>query len=293
MAWECLQTKECTVTLFDGEEPCASSIAGGLMHPYPGEHCLRSKWATEGMEHSRALFRVAEEAIGRPVYREGVLRRVQNDAQRARMQEHAKVFHDVEQIETDAFWIPSAATVFSSLYLKGLKKAIAQRGANIISQTIQTLRELESFDTIILAVGAGICKFPECAHLPIQLVKGQILHCLGTKIPEKSVVSKGYVAIAEDPHQCVVGSTYEHIDSFQADIECATSLLVPQISLFFPAVQEFVISDCQAGVRVVRRGNYLPLVVQLNAKTWVVTALGSRGLLYHALLAKRHLSTKA
>jgi glycine/D-amino acid oxidase-like deaminating enzyme len=45
--------------------------------------------------------------------------------------------------------------------------------------------------------------------------------------------------------------------------------------------------DCRAGVRVTNPAHYFPIIEQVDPKTWAVTALGSRGLLYHAYLGKK------
>ena len=43
----------------------------------------------------------------------------------------------------------------------------------------------------------------------------------------------------------------------------------------------------RAGIRVTNPAHYFPILEQIDPKTWVVTALGSRGLLYHAYLGKK------
>ena len=42
----------------------------------------------------------------------------------------------------------------------------------------------------------------------------------------------------------------------------------------------------RAGIRVKNPAHYFPILERIDPKTWVVTALGSRGLLYHAYLEK-------
>jgi glycine/D-amino acid oxidase-like deaminating enzyme len=46
------------------------------------------------------------------------------------------------------------------------------------------------------------------------------------------------------------------------------------------------IEECKAGIRVVNSKHYLPIVGKLSEGLWVMTAMGSRGLLYHAYAAE-------
>ena len=50
---------------------------------------------------------------------------------------------------------------------------------------------------------------------------------------------------------------------------------------------ETEVLDCRAGIRVTNPAHYFPILEQINPKTWVMTAFGSRGLLYHAYFGKQ------
>jgi glycine/D-amino acid oxidase-like deaminating enzyme len=43
---------------------------------------------------------------------------------------------------------------------------------------------------------------------------------------------------------------------------------------------------CRATLRVMRAGHYFPIAERVTDNVWALTALGSRGLLYHAYLGK-------
>lgn len=264
-------------------------MASGLMHPYPGEQCLRSAWATEGIAQTRALLRVAEQELGMPVHREGLMRIAHSRAQCESLQAHAEQYGDIEPCGAQAFWIHSGATIFSARYLEGLTRAVIKRGARIVRKKIDALSELASYDVVLLAVGAGIRAFPECAALPLRFVKGQVLHCRvpqGTA-PPHSILGKGHIAATEEGDRWCIGSTYERIYDFAADSDKAAAMILPKATALLLQAAQWEILECRAGVRVARKGHYLPMTAQINAKTWAITALGSRGLLYHALLAKR------
>ncbi len=255
------------VVIFDakGIGGGASGVSTGLLHPYPGEQGRRSWKAIEAMITARKLLQEAEKALGRPVASyTGILK----------IGECVGAGDDVEQLGLEQFLIHSGITVFTKLYLEGLFQA---GGAELRLQEIQTLEELEGFDAIILAVGAGICKFSECKHLRLNFVKGQILTCEQKEPLERSVTGKRYTAITQDPHVCHIGATYERdFVSEEPCLETAQRLLKP----------ESAVLDCKAGVRVTNPAHYFPMVEKINSKTWAITALGSRGLLYHGYLGE-------
>ena len=65
---------------------------------------------------------------------------------------------------------------------------------------------------------------------------------------------------------------YDH-----TSLETAIHLLRPHLPVL----------GAKAGVRVTNPAHYFPIVEKLDERSWVVTALGSRGLLYHAYLAEQ------
>ena len=129
---------------------------------------------------------------------------------------------------------------------------------------------------MIIAAGAGIRNFPECSHLKINFVKGQVLTV--EKAIERSISSKRYFALTAEKNICHLGATYERdFADDRPNQETATELLEPEMRVL----------DCRAGIRVTNPAHYFPMIEQINPKTWAVTALGSRGLLYHAYLGKK------
>ena len=259
------------VTLFDqkGIGGGASGISSGLLHPYPGEKGRRSWHATEALDATRELLQVAEQELEKPVANyQGILKKG----------ECLDPGEDVEQLSTDTFLIKSGITVFPELYLQGLWQACQKRGVQLILQNIAALAELADFDQIILAVGAGIRHFPECRHLKINFVKGQILTCVLEQPLDRSISAKRYQALTPSDRICHLGATYER--DFTNDKPCmetAVSLLQPETEVL----------DCRAGIRVTNPAHYFPMIEQIDPKTWAITALGSRGLLYHAYLGKK------
>src|SRR5579862_7065479 len=62
LAWQLIDSGQCTVTLFDqkGIGAGASGIAAGLMHPYPGKEGKRSFLASEGIAATQRLLQIAK-----------------------------------------------------------------------------------------------------------------------------------------------------------------------------------------------------------------------------------------
>ncbi len=259
------------VTLFDlkGIGGGASGISSGLLHPYPGEKGRRSWHAEEGLKATRELLKVAEEELGRPVANyEGILK----------IGQCLDPGEDVEVLSSDHFLIKSGITVFPELYLKGLWQACQKRGVKLVLQKIDALQDLTEFDQVIIAAGAGIRNFPECDHLKINFVKGQVLTCTLEKPLERSVSAKRYFALTPSEKICHLGATYER--DFTNDLPCRETAIV----LLQPETE---VLDCRAGIRVTNPAHYFPILQQISAKIRAITALGSRGLLYHAYMGKQ------
>jgi glycine/D-amino acid oxidase-like deaminating enzyme len=259
------------VTVFDhqGVGGGASGISSGLLHPYPGEKGRRSWHADEALDAARALLNVAEHEIGRPVaHRGGILRRG----------ECITPGSDVE-LQPDGSWlIRSGITVFPALYLEGLWKACEKKGATLVRTKIGSLQELAHIDAVVVAVGASIRDFPECRSLPVNFVKGQVLTCVLETPLERSISAKKYMAVTPESDRCHLGATYER------EFTDAAPCLETAVKLLQPPTQ---VVDCRAGIRVTNPAHYFPILEQINPTTWVITALGSRGLLYHAYFGKK------
>lgn len=256
-------SKEAQVFVFD-QGKGASQAATGLLHPYAGEHGRRSWQADEAMEAAKELL----EAAGPGVYEQsGVIK----------IGACIGAQSDVEQMGDNTFFIRSGITVFANRYLEGLKKVCQAQGVVFYDQEVDSLSELATYDQIIVAAGAGIRKFPECRGLNLGFVKGQALVCRLEKPLEHSIVGKQYIAKTPDPLIAHFGATYERdfVDD-KPDREEAIKLLNPP----------YPILGCRAGIRVTNRAHYFPIVQKMDEKITIVTALGSRGLLYHGLVAK-------
>lgn len=302
-----------SVTLFDGKGVGggASGVASGLLHPYPGESARTSWMGYEGMEETKALLQL----VGEEVYKKnGILKIAVTPKQEKALQKLAKRCPDVEWWEAErcrsfapgshflpGVFIKSGITVHASLYLKGLWKVCESLGATFEKLHV-SLRELGEFDEVILAAGAGIRGFSAGEDLGLRFNKGQLLVCKKPKYfsSESSLIGKGYLALSEEEDRCYLGSTYEH--EYLTEAPCmrtATHLIFNRVSRFIPAYGSFHVEECRSEMRVAAAQGYRPIVKRLNERGYVLTemsspprlgimtAMGSRGLLYHALLGKQ------
>lgn len=292
-AWHLLDIEGCEISVFDskGIGGGASGMAAGLMHPYIGEEGKRSLLATEGMAGSEELISLVEKRLGEKIVnREGILRYMVTDEQNQRFLDHCKQYDDVEPHGDRCFLIKSGMTINCSRYLNGLWEILCDRGVKLEKKEISCLSMLKDFDQVIVAAGAGIAKFPELSDLRFFTLKGQVLICQAPdslKLPLKSSIYKGYIALSGEKGGCHIGSTYERSFSDDLpDLSLAQSKLFPKIVPLLAEVAQLKVICCKAALRVIRRGHYFPIITKIKNGLWVFGAMGSRGLLYHALGGK-------
>jgi glycine/D-amino acid oxidase-like deaminating enzyme len=293
VAWNLVQKIPCQITLFEkkGIGSGASGIATGLIHPYAGEQGRRSALATEGIQASCELIAVAAEKLGEKiVLQQGIIRFVQNEEQRQMFLSHCQTFGDVRPYSENSFWIKSGMTIDCPRYLEGLWQALLEKGATLVLNEVTGLNSLQDFDLIVVTAGAGATQFPELAFLNLSLLKGQVLKCHVPEmvvLPEASAICKGYIALTQESNTCFIGSTYQRGDlSEHPQPELTQAELFPKIAHFFPSVADLTVTECRAAFRVTRQGHYLPIATRIKENVWALTAMGSRGLLYHAYFAK-------
>lgn len=311
VAWHLLNHKPCfpnlTVRLFDskGIGQGASGIAAGLLHPYAGAHAKLNWRGQEGFQATKDLLNVASQALGRIVTakKPGILRLALNGEQQEDFQLCAERYsHDTQWLDVSAcqslapgcapapgLWIKPGLTVYSSLYLQGLWQACTIQGAQFEQQMITSLQDLQDFDFTIVTTGAETLRLPELSNLSINRVKGQVLelawpqHLEPLTCPLNSHV---YILMTETQTSCLVGATYEKgYQEALPNIEIAQKEILPKVFELFPPLEDASILNCYAGMRAVTL-QHRPLLQRLSPSQWLLTGMGSKGLLYHALFAK-------
>lgn len=283
-----LEHPQVSVDIYDpqGIGKGASGVATGLLHPYPGKEGRRSWNASACMETAKKRIGLVEEKLGRKITDySGILAE-----KPANFAKNIERYGDVEKIDETHFLITSGITLFVSLYLEGLSLLCFEKGLRTFQKEIKNTSELEEYDHVIVAAGHKSEHFLSRCPVFFQKLKGQRLTCKrkdSLKKLEKSSVGSGYMAITEQKDVYHVGATYER--NFSSELpsqEEAIKILYPKIATMYEQINELEILDCRSGVRLARVGHYYPLVARIGEKDWAFTALGSRGVLYHAELGR-------
>lgn len=297
LAWHSLE-QGAMPTLFD---PCgvgqkASGAAAGLLHPYGGAGAKKSKFCDEAIRDALELAEVAKMALGEPVIQKtGLLRLAVLDAQKKDFQkvvDGKEVFwQDAQTCQNMApaitphsgIWIPGAWQIDTPKYLKGLWEACRMRGATLVERRIKASSELEGFDRVIFATGAQTREIAELENLSIGRLKGQILEFSGDLPLSFPVNSRAYLLPGKT---FILGATFEREFTCETPlVDQARKLLLPKGREILPNLEDYQIVGCRAGIRATTPDK-MPLAKQVGEKSWILTGLGSKGLLYHALFAK-------
>lgn len=306
-AWHLLNSssKKISVVIFDsiGIGGGASGIAAGLLHPFSGAHAKLNWQGLAGMKATQQLLDVAAKTLQMPVATySGILRIAVSEEQNQDFAHCAQKYQETKWlsvsecqkifphlIQKPGILINDGITVNSSLYLQGLWKACEDRGALFKQQTISQLSELDHFDAIVIAAGYASKNISEVSSLPLTPVKGQILELkwpsgiIELPLPINSYT---YIIPSYEKHTCIVGATYERdfIDE-EPNREVAKKELLTKTEQILPLLENASIIDCRAGIRA-STPDHRPIAKRINEKCWVLTGMGSKGLLYHALFAE-------
>ena len=305
-AWHLAQSGNHQITLFDahGIGQGASGVAAGLLHSYAGARANKSWCADEGMQATLNLLHVAEKAANKRIYTsQGLLRIAVTPSQEIDFSRCADHHSDVHRHTANScqsavdglasfpgIFIESALTIDCPQYLQGLWSACAAVGVAFEERSVKSLSELKVFDRIVITMGASSNVFPELAHIKITPVKGQVLEM---EWPEKlsplpyPIASHVYVLMDPDKRRCISGATYERdYTSDQPDLNKAISEIMPKVQTLFPALTQSLVVGCRSGIRASTAG-HRPLLKNLENRLYVLTGMGSKGLLYHALFAEQ------
>lgn len=311
VAWNLLSRKpsftDLQVHLFDskGIGQGASGIAAGLLHPFSGAHAKLNWKGKEGFHATQELLEISSIALKNSICapHQGILRLAIKEEQIVDFQYCAERYpQDVEWLSSQScqklvpgcasapgLLIKNGLTVYSSLYLQGLWKACSQLGAQFQQRSVHSLEEMKPYDLTIITTGAETLYFPELSTLALTLVKGQVLELAWpTTVPplHYPLNSHVYLLMTEKQNSCLAGSTYEKgFSHAMVDKKIAQQEIMPKIVELFPPLKDAKILNCYAGMRAVTP-NHRPIILRPSASQWVLTGMGSKGLLYHALFAK-------
>lgn len=303
-AWHLAQNGQHQVVLFDplGIGKGASGVAAGLLHPYAGARSKLNWRGLEGIAATLDLVKVAESFLGFSVISRSGMQRMalfpQQDADFSQCsQEYSDVhWRSIEECQQavpglNAFpgiYIENAYVVDCEKYLEGLWLACAASGVQFRQQSVHSLKELDAFDHVVVAMGAASNALPELSHIRITPIKGQVLTLSWPNIPilPFPISSQAYLLMHPRENACIAGATYERdFNDEKPDLEVAKKEILPKINAFYPKLENASIISCRAGIRA-STDKHLPLMLNVGKGRWLLTGMGSKGLLYHALYAK-------
>lgn len=290
------------LTFFDskGIGGGASGVAAGLLHPYAGASAKLNRYGWEGFKSTLKLLDVAAHQLNKPVARqEGLLRIALSEKQLTDFYQSSEKYQEVRWMsaaETTAkipylsphpgIFISESITVDCPLYLEGLWQACQRRGARLEISKIDFSAQLNNFDCVVFALGAEVNDLLT-DPLPIKGIKGQIL-CTAwpPSYPFPSCALNSQAYIIQEKANCIVGATYERdYKNSEPDMDRAYQEIMPKAAALIPALGETELLSCKAGIRA-STPDHMPLIKKLDTKHWVITGMGSKGLLYHALYAE-------
>lgn len=299
------------ISLFDskGIGKGTSAISAGLLHPYAGAHAKLNWRGYEGLQATKDLLHKASLAIGRPVtaQNQGILRLALTQQQEADFQLCAQRYPQDTQwlnaaecqsllpgcAEAPGLWLKQGITVYSSLYLQGLWNA-CKNEILFEQRAIHSLTELQDFDLTIITAGAESLQISELSNLPLKIVKGQVLEFAWPEYWEPlscALNSHAYILMTENKTTCLAGATYERdFSDGNSNILRAKKEIFPKACELFPQLQQTSIINCYAGMRAVASQHH-PFIQRLSPSQWILTGMGSKGLLYHALFARELVQT--
>ncbi len=300
--------KSATITIFD-KNVSASSIAAGLLHPFSGAHAKLNWRGFEGFQETIHLIKTASQASDQMICspKKGIIRLALNQEQYNDFKRCSDQYpNEVEWLETSTcqkllpgcaeapgIFIKNGVAIHVPAYLKAMQKLCENFGIQFIKKEVRSLKEIDDFNLIVVAAGAESLGITELETQPMSIVKGQVLelswphHAIPLAHPLNSHV---YLVMAQGNTSCLVGATYERDGNYLSnkqwiDIKRAKEELLPKAFALFPALKESKMINCYAGLRAVAK-NHQPLARKIDKHVWILSGLGSKGLLYHTLYAK-------
>lgn len=290
------------ITIFDplGIGGGASGVAAGLMHPFVGLHSKLNFRGEEGIKKTEELIKISTGALKKDVAKKTGLLRVATDPEQIQDYTNAsKTWKGIDWLTPDqvqekvegisyhpGIFIHEAFSVDTQLYLQGLWKACEASGTNFVTSKINDLNSLSDFDLIIVTAGFDS---QALLNLPLLPLKGQLLQ-LGwpPSLPPLPfpISSKVYILMDPSNEACWVGATFERkVTSPDIDIEFAKKDLLPKAFDLLLSLKEAPILQCKAAIRSTSPQKR-PLFGCVGSKTWYLTAMSAKGLLYHAIFAQ-------
>ena len=297
LAYWLTRSQQNEVILFDRSPigQSTSGLAAGLLHPYRSSSFQETWNANDCMRETLFLLKQASTALSYPCYSEtGILRPLTVDKDldvsftediEFWPKEKTMQLNGINPI--DACFLKRGITVDCPRYLEGLFTLCTKSGMQFRQEQISSIEDIPGFDKIAICAGAYVTTIAETKTLPIVPIKGQLLelaHASNETLPFP-LFAKAYMITKEA--RAIVGSTFERrFTHVGPDPLFAEADLRKKIHAFSSYYASLPLICCKSGLRATTK-DHRPLIQRTGNNCFCLTGLGSRGLLYHAFIAKQ------
>jgi len=298
------------ISLLSGTKPAASAIAAGLVNPYAGQRV--SKFWNSDTAY-KDLLKMLTRADALETYNPcGILRPAMNEDQASHFRVLSAENQDSitwippEKIQKEYPYISSAfgaivttgGILNTPKMLKCLLKFLTPR-CTVLHEDLAEWRENDSDITVrlksgatlnakklILALGDGYTSFPELSSLNLHRTKGQIVHVRIPKSTRILLPVSGYGYAVPMGRNLILGTTYEHAPHDLNPSKEGINKILSLTEKMIPLVRSAKIMNTSAGIRIGVPGTRLPMVGPLTRRVWILTGLGSKGLLLGSYIGR-------
>ena len=298
------------VLLLSGTAPAASGVAAGLINPFAGQR-VTPCWHAD-LAYKDLLDTLAQADASGTYDPRGILRTALDEAQSVKLRslvlEHADSFTWLPPYEVHARYpyvsapfgaaITTGGVVDTPKMLEYTHGTIASRctvlasdivgwedtesGVNVALKSGSTLRASK----LVLALGAGFKSFPVLSALYLHCIKGQIVRVRTPESFSHSIPVSGYGYVVPMRDTLILGTTYEHTFQNDQPSKVGSKNILALTQQMVPCIETADILSTAAGIRVGVPGTRLPMVGPLSGNVWVLTGLGSQGLLFGAHIGR-------
>lgn len=298
--------KACRITVFDPTEGfgSASSAAAGLMHPFSGKKGKLAKWGREAFQESCRLFNEVKPyqkenfILHRGMIRLAMNKEQEEDYKRSLSDHPSLRWFEKEEAQSyfpllaplSGLFVEEALAIDSVLYLDALKEGLKRKGVLFIDRKIESVQDFAGFDAAVAACGFETPLLIADRNIPFRYLKGQGMEFElpdGVEPFECAINGDLYAVMLKGSRRFFLGATFERGNSDpRADPIVAEEKIYPKIQEMMPALAKRRPVRIRSHVRLTTSSHF-PVYERVEGNLWVFSGLGSKGLLYHALLGKK------
>lgn len=288
-----------SVTLFD-PNPIGENTSGrssGLMHYFVGEKANKSWKGEHCFEESKKLLDTAQRYSSKNIYFMTPILRCARDKKmedllykKSQIHEELKWLSKEESGQYGASMpgvlIKKGARVYPKLYLAALYN-YCRSYPSFVWKKEKFKEELESsFTHVFFCIGD---KVSDEFDLPFatEKIKGDMLVLSKKgktiKIP---IIGKGHITPGEEDQTYWLGATYEKQFTTLAPNQEKIEEMRLRMEKVVPVISSMGFMRIDSGIRLSRKGVYLPFILSKGETSTILGGFGSRGLLYHGFFGK-------